>query len=106
MLNGVEPLLGLGTIQTMETISRNVADLDRADRSVLERVVGHTLVESQRIIIQVLTPESATPPQPRSGALTDLPEWCDVYAGLSDAEIDDLDAAIHERANLSRPGPS
>ena len=27
----------------------------------------------------------------------ELPEWTDVYQGLSDTEVDDLDAAIHFR---------
>ena len=89
----------------MEIISRDVSDLDRADRAVLERVVGHALGEGQRLIIQVMTGEPATPSPATTPA--DLPEWCDVYAGLSDAEIDDLDTAIRQRANLSRPtGPA
>jgi len=86
----------------METIVRDVGDLDHGDRSALERVVGHALGEGQRLIIQVLTPERPAA-EPPAGELPDLPEWTDVYAGLSDAEIDDLDAAIRERANLSRP---
>ena len=86
----------------METIVRDVGDLDHGDRSALERVVGHALGEGQRLIIQVLTAERPAA-EPPAGELPDLPEWTDVYAGLSDAEIDDLDAAIRERANLSRP---
>ena len=87
----------------METIVRDVGDLDRGDRSALERVIGHALSESQRLIIQVLTVELPRPAKIAAGALPDLPEWTDVYAGLSDAEIDELDAAIRERANLFRP---
>jgi hypothetical protein len=87
---------------TNETVVRNVGDLDRTDRSALERVVGHALGESQRLVIQVMTLElPVSPPQP-AGALAELPEWADVYKGLNDAEIDDLDAAIRERANLTR----
>ena len=89
----------------METILRDVAELDRDDRSVLERVVGHPLCEGQRLIIQVTTPESMTQPVSATKTPADLPEWCEVYAGLTDAEIDDLDAAIRERASLSRRGP-
>src|SRR5439155_21924304 len=91
----------------METVIRNVADLDRGDRSVMERVVGHTLGEKQRLIIQVTNLESPTSAECPAVMSPDLPDWCDVYAGLSDAEIDDLDAAIRERANLSRSaGPA
>ena len=90
----------------METIVRNVGDLDRGDRTVLERVVGHSLGESQRLIIQVMALEKPASGQSPTGSLPDLPEWSDVYAGLSDAEIDELDAAIRERANLSRSTPA
>ena len=82
-------------------LTRNVGDLDRSDRSALERVVGHTLGESQRLIIQVMSLEKPTAQTP-AGTQPDLPEWSDVYAGLIDTEIDDLDAAIRERANLTR----
>ena len=77
----------------METIIRNVRDLDQTDRSVLERVVGHSLRESQQIVIQVTNAAN----EPTSTADTEgnqLPSWCDVYEGLSDAEIDELDQAI------------
>jgi hypothetical protein len=32
-----------------------------------------------------------------------IPEWWNVYEGLSDEEIDRLDQAIRERADLTRP---
>jgi hypothetical protein len=88
----------------METIFRNVADLDRGDRSVLERIVGRSLSKGERLIIQVIATEQ--PSEQPAGTPSELPEWCDLYAGLSEAEIDDLDAAIRQRANLSRPGPA
>jgi hypothetical protein len=77
----------------METIVRNVRDLDQTDRSALERVVGHQLRESQQLVIQVsaVAGEPSPVPQPKAG---DLPPWCQVYEGLSDAEIDELDGAI------------
>jgi len=46
----------------METVFRNVRDLDPIDRSALERVVGHQLVESQQLVIQVM-PVSAEQPE-------------------------------------------
>ena len=45
----------------METVVRTVGDLDKTDRSALERVVGHALGESQRLVIQVMTPRTAGP---------------------------------------------
>jgi len=38
----------------METVVRNVRDLDQIDRSALERVVGHQLGEGQQLVIQVV----------------------------------------------------
>lgn len=32
-----------------------------------------------------------------------LPEWCQVYAGLSDEEIADLERAVLSRADFNRP---
>ncbi len=78
----------------METVQRHVRDLDQDDRSALERVVGHALGESQQVIIQV-TGESQSPPQngntPAAGQLS---SWYNVYAGLTGAQIDDLDRSI------------
>lgn len=76
----------------METLVRNVRDLDQSDRSALERVVGHQLRESQRLVIQVMNAGDEEPAA--RSADGELPAWSDVYKGLSDSEIDDLDAAI------------
>lgn len=76
----------------METLIRNVRDLDLSDRSALERVVGHQLRESQRLVIQVMN-AGVEEPAARI-ADNELPAWCNVYEGLSDIEIDNLDAAI------------
>jgi hypothetical protein len=76
----------------METIVRNVRDLDQTDRSALERVVGRQLGESQQLVIQVVSAAVEPPAPPMAGG--QLPDWCDVYEGLSDAQIDDLDGAI------------
>ncbi len=42
-------------------------------------------------------------PQPNSGETVALPVWCNVYEGLSDEEIADLDRTILTRADLTRP---
>jgi hypothetical protein len=66
----------------METVIRNVGDLDSNDPSALERVVGHKLRESQRVVIQVVsaTAPSAAELEASEGS---FPDWCDVYAGLT-----------------------
>lgn len=77
----------------METVIRNVGELDANDRSALERVVGHELRESQRLVIQVV---SATVPPVSKPAESGpaLPDWCDVYAGLSAEQVDELERAV------------
>lgn len=77
----------------METFIRNVGELDTNDRTALERVVGHKLRENQRIVIHVVganVPSGVESPT----ASEALPDWCDVYAGLSEAEVDELDRGI------------
>jgi hypothetical protein len=89
----------------MERIIRKVPDISEDERQVLEHLLGRPLKEDQRMIIQVVSPgnESSLQPQRENEPETDeLPEWCDVYEGLTDEEIADLDAAIRERANLKR----
>ena len=86
----------------MESIVLNVRDLGQTDRSTLERVVGRQLQESQQLIIQVMTTPNST--AGADASKESLPEWCNVYAGLSPAEIDELDSAI-VRSTSSREIP-
>lgn len=85
----------------METVVRNVRDLLQSDRSVLERVVGHPLRETQQVILNVVNLVPAEMPTSEPVA-TDVPDWWNVYEGLSDEEIDRLDQAIRPRADLTR----
>jgi hypothetical protein len=90
----------------MEFVTRRVRDIDTAERRVLEHVIGQQVKENQELIIQVVTRGTAAPtaPQPAEAAPADeLPDWCNVYEGLSEEEIDDLESIIRQRANLSRP---
>ena len=86
----------------METVIRNVRDLEQVDRSALERVVGHQLRETQQIIVNVVNLDLTAPSQAASGRSDDVPEFWKIYDGLSDAEVDVLDQAIRQRANLTR----
>ena len=90
----------------MERIERNVRDIDRSDRHVLEHVVGQALRDNQRLIIQIAevdlareTPATdAQPPQT-------LADWTKVYEGLSDEQVEAVDKTIKTRANLTRNLP-
>jgi hypothetical protein len=92
----------------METVIRNVGEIDALDRVALEHVLGHALRENQQLVIRIVNlqvqPETVTPPvQYRANGSPILPEWCNVYEGLSDDEIADVEKTILQRADLSRP---
>jgi hypothetical protein len=90
----------------MEAIIRNVRDLEEADRRALEHLVGQPLRENQRLVIRVETLGSEAPEgtQAAEAAQDDaLPDWCNVYEGLTEQEIDELESVILQRANRTRP---
>jgi hypothetical protein len=87
----------------MESITRNVKDLADEDRRNLEDFVGQHLQDNQQVIIKVITvgtqpanqqPEGA-PAQPLPSG---LPDYCNVYDGLSDDEITELEELILDRS--------
>ena len=85
----------------MDSVTRDVADIDARDREALEHVIGHSLADDQRVIISVaptVAPRADSPAAPSS----EIPAWWNIYEGLSDEEIDRLDQSIRQRANLSR----
>lgn len=90
----------------MESLIRNVRDIPASDRQALEHVLGHVLQENQQLIIQVINVDASAPAE---GDATDaggaLPEWCNVYQGLSDEQVQDLEQAILPRADFTRPTP-
>jgi hypothetical protein len=89
----------------MDAITRNVRDIDPTDREALEHVIGESLREDQQIEIKVLSVIRSPQPQSEPSnppAEPQVPEWWHVYEGLSDEEIDRLDRAIRERADLTR----
>jgi hypothetical protein len=92
----------------METVIRNVGDIDAKDRQALEHVLGQRLENSQQLVIRIVNihkkpaPTAEKVPHGQADGAK-LPHWCDVYAGLSDEEIADLEKSILTRADLSRP---
>ncbi|HWB08291.1 MAG TPA: hypothetical protein VG826_03665 [Pirellulales bacterium] len=91
----------------MRTIIRNTADLNQDDRTLLERLLGEQLHDDQQLVIGVVDRQSRREPLEETNLSTDdvpaLPDWCNVYEGLSDEEIADLERVILQRADLSRP---
>ena len=83
----------------METITRNVSDIPAGDLPVLEHLIGTPLRPSQQVIVQVVEKESRGDNPPSEAGEAKLPEWFNVYEGLSDEEIDRLEDGF-ERLNL------
>ena len=86
----------------MESIVRNVRDIKSSERLVLEHVLGHQLKENQQVIIQVVNVGMERAEQRDEAALNQLPAWCNVYAGLTDGQIEEVEEVILRRADLTR----
>jgi hypothetical protein len=87
----------------METLVYTVGELPAASRVAAEQLVGHPLSESQRIRIEVSPPAPGSV-DPAVDNLPPLPEWFNVYEGLTDAEIDAITTTIlSNRFDLGRP---
>ncbi len=82
----------------MESVTLNVNEIGTSDRLVLERVLGKPLSENQKLVIQILSAngtKAAASNSPHAGTATNgLPEWCNVYEGLSDEEIASIESSI------------
>ena len=78
----------------METVVHNIRDLSGNERSAAEQLVGHALRENQQLVIQVVTLDLGVPPSGARAGEAKLPDWCNVYEGLSDAEIAEIDKSI------------
>ncbi len=91
----------------MEKITRNVRDLKQDERRVYEAALGERLCENQQVILQVVTPHEPTPTEKtRLGTATNqFPDWCDVYEGLSDEEIAEIEDVILDRNDWDRNKP-
>jgi hypothetical protein len=83
----------------METVTRNVRDLKVGERSAVEQLVGHPLSDQQQLIIQVVG--NSVGSQDKSEETDELPDWCNVYEGMSDDEITDIEKSI-VRCDVSR----
>jgi len=98
----------------MESISRNVSDLTSAERKVYETVLGHQLHAGQKIIVQLIDVDTSdaqvsTQPSPflqgngsPQNGNAKLPEWCNVFRGLSEQEVKDVEVSILARSPASR----
>lgn len=87
-----------------KTIVRDVRDIANSDRKALEHALGERFRDDQRLVVHVVTLTDST--EDTAAATGDgyasLPEWCDVFAGLADDEIADVEETARQRLNLTR----
>ncbi len=81
----------------MVTISREVRKMQTQEHSAAKLLVGHRLNEHERVIVHLLDLRASEDVQP----VPVLPDWCKVYEGLTEAEIEDIEQSI-TRCNLPR----
>lgn len=86
----------------MQSIIRDVRDINVSDRPAIEHIVGQRLRDDQRLIIQLTQIDSSIDHTSADSSPLKLPDWCDVYAGLSDGEIAEVEKIALKRADLSR----
>jgi hypothetical protein len=81
----------------MDTVIRNVDEIDARDRQSLEHVLGLSLRENQQLVINIVDleiPVEAVPTTDIANGKPTLPAWCHVYEGLSDDEIAAMEQTI------------
>lgn len=78
----------------METITRDVGEMQTQERSAAELLVGHALREHERVIVHVLSLDADEAVTEDSQSAATLPDWCNVYAGMTDQEIDIVEKSI------------
>jgi hypothetical protein len=88
----------------MSPIVRNVKDIGVDDRRSLEHVVGQHLQDDQQVVIHVVSIATTNGlEKPATVVPGTLPEWCNVYEGLTTDEIADVEAAALDRSHWIRP---
>lgn len=86
----------------MESIIRKVRDIEARERRVLEQVLGRQLSEDQQLIVQIAD-SAGQCEQQEVAAGKHLPDWCNVYAGLTDEQVKEVEEIILQRMDLTRP---
>ncbi len=87
----------------MESITKKVRDISLSDKLALEHVIGQQLAEDQQVIIQICSVDLRSgPATTETESAQGLPNWCNVYAGLTDDEVEAVEQTALQRANLTR----
>ncbi len=81
-------------------MEQNVGDFAAEDLRVFEKVLGHKLQESQRVVIQVMdidTSETNGSDSQNRLSGTNLDDWA-IFRDLSNDEVAELESVILERS--------
>jgi hypothetical protein len=89
----------------MEPITRHARDIAPDERRALEHVLGRQLEDNQQVIIRVVAPDQQSAGAEPSSPPGKLPDWCNVFEGLTGEQLAEVEQAILERSNLTRPSP-
>ena len=81
-------------MQCMPITHLFVREMTPDERSALERLLGHSLNDAQRLAVQVLNECAQDNSQQAQQPAMELPAWFNVYEGLSEAEIADIESSI------------
>ncbi len=88
----------------METRVYTIGELPTASRMAAEQLIGPKLTETQQIRIEVSAPAPSSPDAMPEDDLPPLPDWFNVYEGLTDAEVDEItNTILSNRFDLRRP---
>ena len=89
----------------MDTTSHQVRDISVSDRVTLERLIGQPLSDDQQVVIQVLPPSGGSEASPRNEGQppASVPAYWRVLEGLTETQLDQLDATLAHRPAFSRP---
>ncbi len=98
-LSAARPAIMIHDMETSRII--DVMALDANHRRALEEVIGVQLQGNQRLTIDVTEisqPRTRETPRPRQT----VQDWTNVYEGLTDEQIEEIDRIAKTRANLTR----
>jgi hypothetical protein len=90
----------------MESVIREVRDIEEKEKLVPEHMLGRQLHNNQQVVMKVETLDVNTAHCSEENDKTNidaLPAWCNVFEGLTEVQIADLESILLERANLTRP---
>jgi hypothetical protein len=83
----------------MDNVKR-IADLDPSDVTVVERVFGQSLSGSSAGLLILRLAGDVSSDQPSTDD-SEVPAWCNVLEGMSEADLADFDAMLQMPVRLA-----